>query len=81
MGLQGANKSAHWDGWEMENPLKLYCIIPYIADTKVPKNKIKSMGMLTIEASNINEMKLKQTKTDKFTKELKMELKQTKADN
>ena len=20
MGLQGANKSAHWDGWEMENP-------------------------------------------------------------
>ena len=30
--------------------------------------------MLTIEASNINEMKLKQTKTDKFTKALKMEL-------
>ena len=21
MGLQGANKSAHWDGWEIENPL------------------------------------------------------------
>ena len=26
MGLQGANKSAHWDGWEIENPLELYCI-------------------------------------------------------
>ena len=25
MGLQGANKSAHWDGWEIENPLELYC--------------------------------------------------------
>ena len=24
MGLQGANKSAHWDGWEIENPLELY---------------------------------------------------------
>ena len=35
--------------------------------------------MLTIEASNINEMKLKQTETDKFTKSTKMELKQAKA--
>ena len=26
MGLQGANKSAHWDGWEIEKPLELYCI-------------------------------------------------------
>ena len=26
MGLQGANKSAHWDGWEIENPLEMYCI-------------------------------------------------------
>ena len=25
VGLQGANKSAHWDGWEIENPLELYC--------------------------------------------------------
>ena len=25
VGLQGANKSAHWDGWEIGNPLELYC--------------------------------------------------------
>ena len=25
VGLQGANKSAHWNGWEIENPLELYC--------------------------------------------------------
>ena len=25
VGLKGANKPAHWDGWETENPLELYC--------------------------------------------------------
>ena len=31
---KGANKSAHWDGWETENPLELYCIwrkLPYVS--------------------------------------------------
>ena len=23
--LQGTNKSAHWDGWEIEKTLELYC--------------------------------------------------------
>ena len=27
VGLKGANKSAHWDGWDNENPLELYCKI------------------------------------------------------
>ena len=27
MGLQGANKSAHWDGWEIETPLELHCTL------------------------------------------------------
>ena len=36
MGLQGANKSAHWDGWEMETPSS--CIV---FDEKKKKKKKK----------------------------------------
>ena len=34
MGLQGANKSAHWDGWEIEKPLELYCIVFHVSVAK-----------------------------------------------
>ena len=41
MGLQGANKSAHWDGWEIENPLELYCMhFPYIVQRYKSVKKI-----------------------------------------
>ena len=42
VGLQRANKSAHWDGWEIENLLELYCIyyrtIPTLSDRQVWAN-------------------------------------------
>ena len=56
------------------------CIIPYIAKAKVPKNKkqgnVNNWGK---QMKNWKETKTKQTKTDKFTKALKMEQKQTEA--
>ena len=32
--LLGANKSAHWNGWEIENPLELYCIVFHVSVAK-----------------------------------------------
>ena len=46
MGLQGANKSAHWDGWEIENPIELYC-----THELVPIARVKERPLLEREVA------------------------------
>ena len=54
VGLQGANKSAHWDGWEIENPLELYCTYPGSGLTDWPTRQSICRGWLTNQHNGIS---------------------------